>query len=202
MLEHPHAPRLPPASPRRGDPAGPSRVTRRANPIGAGLGQARGCHHDPTLVNRAWATRVRPVDGQLGLHQPCGPTPSYDAVRARRGEDARGKDSARTRPHTPLLNRNVAKVHHHCIPPPLTSSQVSVWTSPASTVAWTRTSNRIPCERRRRPTAIRVCAGHRPAAGGRDDRLIHGGLDTPTGYMKRPPDRRFRRSRGPFSTWW
>jgi hypothetical protein len=41
---------------------------------------------------------------------------------------------------------------------------------------------------------FRVCAGHRPAAQGRDDRLMHRHLDTPTGYMKRAPDRRFRRS--------
>src|SRR5665647_1406114 len=41
---------------------------------------------------------------------------------------------------------------------------------------------------------FRVWAGQGSAAEGRDDRLIHGILDTPTGYMERAPDRRFRRS--------
>src|SRR5450759_3908984 len=34
---------------------------------------------------------------------------------------------------------------------------------------------------------FRVCAGHRPAVEGRDGRLMHRHLDTPTGYMKTAP---------------
>src|ERR1035437_8036474 len=44
---------------------------------------------------------------------------------------------------------------------------------------------------------VRVCAGHGPAAEGRDDRLIHPILDTPTGYA-RGPLRRVSAGQEPF----
>jgi len=47
--------------------------------------------------------------------------------------------------------------------PPPASAQISVRTSPASRVLWTRTSVHIPCGPRPSPSAVRVCAGHRPA---------------------------------------
>src|ERR1035437_4462700 len=59
--------------------------------------------------------------------------------------------------------------------------------SPASTGAWTRTYRRIPVGRRPRPFAFHVCAGHSPATQGRNGRLIQPILDTPTGYIRRPP---------------
>jgi hypothetical protein len=48
----------------------------------------------------------------------------------------------------------------------------------------------------------RVCAGHRPATAKPDDRQNRGSLDTPTGYIKRAPDRRFRRSEALSRTRW
>lgn len=53
--------------------------------------------------------------------------------------------------------------------PPSTSALVSLGSSPASTVAMTRTSVRIPCGRRPQPDRTRVCAGHRPATRFSDD---------------------------------
>jgi len=44
-------------------------------------------------------------------------------------------------------------------------------------------------------------ASYRPVAEGRDDRLIHGSLDAPTGYTKGPLAG-ISAIRGPFSTWW
>ena len=61
----------------------------------------------------------------------------------------------------------------------------------ASTVARTQTSSRIPHGHRHHPSAERVCAGHRPAAEGRDSRLSHPSLDTPARYMRRASDQRF-----------
>jgi len=111
-----------------------------------------------------------------------------------RCEGARGKCCSRTRPTPPRPNRNSAKARHHCIPPPSASPQVSVRTSPASTVARTQTSSVFRTDLADARPLFRVCAGHRPATQGRNDRLMHRHLDTPTGYMKRAPDRRFRRS--------
>jgi hypothetical protein len=72
----------------------------------------------------------------------------------------------------------------------------------ASTVARTQTSSRIPHGHRHHPSAERVCAGHRPAAEGRDGRLSHPSLDTPTRYMRRASDQRFRWSEALLSTQW
>jgi hypothetical protein len=72
----------------------------------------------------------------------------------------------------------------------------------ASTVARTQTSSRIPHGHRHHPSAERVCAGHRPAAEGRDGRLSHPSLDTPARYMRRASDQRFRWSEALSSTRW
>ena len=79
--------------------------------------------------------------------------PTSRIVRGR-CEGARGKCCSRTRTTPPCPNRNGAKVRHHCIPRPLAPPQVSVRTSPASTVGRTQTSSRIPHRPRRRPCAL------------------------------------------------
>jgi hypothetical protein len=48
----------------------------------------------------------------------------------------------------------------------------------------------------------RVCAGHRPATAEPDDRQNRGSFDTPTRYIKRAPDRRFRWSEALSRTRW
>ncbi len=48
----------------------------------------------------------------------------------------------------------------------------------------------------------RVCAGHRPANAEPDDCQSRGSLDTPTGYIKRASDRRFRWSEALLRTRW
>ena len=52
------------------------------------------------------------------------------------------------------------------------------------------------------PYGSRVYARHRPATDGRDERLIHCGLQYPNKYMKRAPDPAIPQVKGPFSTWW
>ena len=98
-------------------------------------------------------------------------------------------------------NRNGANALRDCIPPPKASSQVSVRTSPASTA----TRTKLPHVFRTDPDAARplfhVCAGHRPATQGSEDRQERATFDTPTGYQKRPRPA-FPQVRGPFSTWW
>ena len=91
-------------------------------------------------------------------------------------------------------------------PPPLHTPTLGIPTGqrsdcPASTVAWTRTSHRIPCGQRRRPSAVRVCAGHSPGAEAEM-------TDASTPLWIPPPGTRegpspaFPQVRGPFSTWW
>src|SRR5476649_1167208 len=48
----------------------------------------------------------------------------------------------------------------------------------------------------------RVCTGHRPATAEPDDCQNRGILDTPTGYIKRAPGRRFRWSEALSRTRW
>src|SRR5471032_2361852 len=48
----------------------------------------------------------------------------------------------------------------------------------------------------------RVCAGHRPATSEPDDRQNMDSLDTPTGYVTRASDRRFRWSEALSRTRW
>jgi hypothetical protein len=52
------------------------------------------------------------------------------------------------------------------------------------------------------PPGFCVCAGHRPVAAEPDDRQNGGTLDTPTGYIKRASDRRFRWSEALSSIRW
>ena len=117
-----------------------------------------------------------------GLHSLCRGSFVAD-VRAPAGS------AARTRPTPPLPNgnRNGARVRHHCIPHPRHPHRSACGrVRPAR-----RRGPKIPPVFRTdlhdaRPL-FRVCAGHRPAVEGRDDRLMRRHLDTPTGYMKRAP---------------
>jgi hypothetical protein len=64
----------------------------------------------------------------------------------------------------------------------------------------------LPAHSRRTSTpptrGERVCAGHRPVASEPDDCQNKGILDTPTGYIKRASDRRFRWSEALSRTRW
>jgi hypothetical protein len=53
-----------------------------------------------------------------------------------------------------------------------------------------------------RPRAFCVCAGHRPLALEPDDCQNRGSWDTPTGYIRKAPDRRFRWSEALSRTRW
>ena len=86
-------------------------------------------------------------------------------------------------------------------PPPSTSPQVSLRTSPVSTVGSTRTSSRIPHGRRPCPSVLRICAGHRSAAKDRDDRVFPK-FRLPHRVHEEGPHPAFPLVRGPFSTWW
>jgi hypothetical protein len=124
------------------------------------------------------------------------------SIRSCRSVGVREKVSARTRPTPPLPNRYGAKGHHHCIPPSSASPQVSGRISPASTVVWTRTSSRIPHGRRRaqvRRTRLRRSQACDPNSCGPSNNTV---LDTPTRYMKRASEPRFRRSEALSRTWW
>ena len=104
-----------------------------------------------------------------------------------RCEGARGKCCSRTRPTPPRPNRNSAKARHHCIPPPSASPQVSVRTSPASTATRTKLPHVFRTDLDAARPLFCVCAGHRPATQGSEDRQERAAFDTPTGYQKRPP---------------
>ena len=74
--------------------------------------------------------------------------------------------------------------------------------SPASTMAGTPTSPRIPHKPRRRPTRLRRLCGHRPATPEPDDRQNGTVFDTPTRYKKEGLRPRFRRSEALSRTRW
>ena len=72
--------------------------------------------------------------------------------------------------------------------PPPTSPQVSRLESPASTVAWTRTSRRIPGGPGAARSGLRVCAGHRSATQSSEDCQNGTVSIPPLGIRKGPPN--------------
>ena len=73
--------------------------------------------------------------------------------------------------------------------------------SPASTVAWTRTSRRIPGGLSATRSGLRVSAAHRPATRSSGDRQ-NNTVSIPHGYMTRASEPRFRSSEALSGTWW
>jgi hypothetical protein len=145
----------------------------------------------PLRRTRFRSRHTKPRRRRRSRIQDCTHMPRI--VRSR-CEGARGKRCSRTRPTPPRPHRNGAKVHHHCIPPPSASPQVSVRTSPASTVARTQTSARIPHGPRRRPSALPRL--RRSQACGRWPcwPTHPRGFGYPHRVHERAPNRRFRRS--------
>jgi hypothetical protein len=72
--------------------------------------------------------------------------------------------------------------------PPPTSPQVSRLESPADTVAWTRTSRRIPGGPGATRSGLRVCAAHRPATQSSGDRQNDTVSIPPLGIRRGPPN--------------
>jgi hypothetical protein len=64
------------------------------------------------------------------------------------------------------------------------------------------TSRRIPGEPSATRSGLRVYAGHRPATQSPEDRQNGARFDTPTRYMKKASEPRFRRSEALSHTWW
>src|ERR1035437_1832123 len=81
--------------------------------------------------------------------------------------------------------------------PSLVSAQVSARNNPSSTWREHKLPHVLRTDVDTTRPLVRVCAGHGPAAEGRDDRLIHP-IAYPYRVRKRAPVRRFRRHQWPF----
>src|SRR5665811_2185959 len=141
-------------------------------------------------------------------HDPCRGDSrsgtSYGEPTSQRRGPERPFGFCRTQPprHGTVVKRDGVGFHRDCIPPPLAYAQVSApavrparWCKPQLACAFL--TNLEPAR-----SGLRVRAGHRPAATEPDDRQNRGSLDTPTRYVTRASDPRFRWSEALSHTWW